>query len=184
MSMNQFYLDTNVFISRLKPGDPYHPQAKTIARGLEEGELQAETSVITLLEVASVSGRLYQTRGRNRSERGRKVFIVRVLQRLAKLRTRFINVPGDTRTSVKGIEANLPSIINEAISLSLRSTLRTLDLIHLGAARHAKRMNSNLGAFVTGDNEFLSRKKELSAIMGMPILSPKEYVEALGLSSS
>jgi len=42
-------------------------------------------------------------------------------------------------------------------------------------------MNNNLGAFVTGDNEFLSNKKELSGIMGMPILSPEEYVDVLGL---
>jgi predicted nucleic acid-binding protein len=179
--MKQVYLDTNVFISRLKPDDPYHSQAKTMVLGLEGGELQAETSVITLLEVASVSGRLYETNGRKRSERGRKVFIVKALQRLARLRTKFINLSGDTPISVKEIEANLPSIFNEAINLSLRSTLRTLDLIHLAAARHAKHMNVNLGAFVTGDNEFLSHKKELSGIMGMPVLSPKEYVEALGL---
>ena len=55
------------------------------------------------------------------------------------------------------------------------------DLIHLAAVRHAKRMNRELGVFVTGDKGFLSNKKELSEIIGMSILSPKEYVRVLGL---
>jgi len=180
--MKQFYMDTNVFISRLKPDDPYHSAARVIVKSLEEDEIQAETSVLTLLEVASVSGRLYEAkRGAEEGERERKVFIVRILRRLAGLRAKFVNISGDTQISVKGIRANLPSVFNEAILLSLKSTLRTLDLVHLAAARHAKRMNNELGAFVTGDKEFLSGKKELSEIIGMPLLSPREYVEGLGI---
>ncbi len=180
--MKQFYMDTNVFISKLKPDDPYHSDAKTIVKSLEEGEIQAETSVLTLLEAASVSGRLYDgKKGERGSEKERKIFIVRVLRRLAGLRTKFISIAGDTPISVRGIQATLPSIFNEAVILSLQSTLRTLDLIHLAAARHAKRMNEELGAFVTGDKEFLSNKKKLSEIIGMPVLSPKEYVKGLGL---
>jgi predicted nucleic acid-binding protein len=180
--MRQFYMDTNVFISSLKPDDPYHPSAKAIIKGLEDDELQAETSVLTLLEVASVSGRLYQAkRAAESSARKRNVFIVRTMRRLAGLGTKFINIAGDTPLSVKGVRANLPGVFNEAILLSLRSTLRTLDLVHLAAARHARRMNNELWAFVTGDREFLSSKKELSEILGMPVLSPKEYADGLGI---
>jgi predicted nucleic acid-binding protein len=179
--MKQFYMDTNVFISGLKPDDSYHSAAKIIVKGLEENELQAETSVLSLLEVAAVSGRLYQAKKGERRTKERKVFIVRTLQRLAELGTRFINIAGDTPISVKGIRADIPSVFNEAILLSLRSTLRSLDLIHLAAARHAKRVNNELGAFVTGDKEFLSNKRELSEIIGMPVLSPREYVDGLGI---
>jgi len=180
--MKQFYMDTNVFISRLKSDDPYHVEAKAIVKSLEENEIQAETSVLALLEVASVSGRLYEAKkGERRGEKERKVFIVRILRRLAGIKPKFINISGDTQVSIRGVQASLPSVFNEAILLSLQSTLRTLDLIHLAAARHAKRMNNELGAFVTGDKEFLSNKKELSRIIGMPILSPKEYAEGLGL---
>ena len=181
--MKQFYMDTNVFISRLKPDDPYHSDAKTVVKSLEEGAILAETSVLTLLEAASVSGRSYDVKKgeRGRNEKDRKVFIVRVLRRLAGLKVKFINIAGDTPISVRGIQATLPSVFNEAVILSLQSTLRTLGLVHLAAARHAKRMNEGLGAFVTGDNEFLSNKKRLSEIIGMPILSPKEYVKGLGL---
>jgi len=100
---------------------------------------------------------------------------------LSGLRTKFINIEGDTPVSIRSINTSLPSVINEAILLSLQTTLKTLDLIQLAAARHGKRMNNELGAFVTGDKAFLSKKKELSEIIGMPVLSPKEYVEVLGL---
>ena len=33
--MNRFYMDTNVFLSELKPDDPYHSESKAIVRGLE-----------------------------------------------------------------------------------------------------------------------------------------------------
>jgi len=180
--MRHFYMDTNVFISGLKPDDPYHSEARAIVKGMEEDTIQAETSVLTLLEVASVSGRLYEAKkGGGSDGRKRKIFVVRILRRLAGLMTKFINVAGDTPISIRSIRATLPSVFNEAILLGLESGLRTLDMIHLAAARHAQRMNGNLGAFVTGDKEFLSRKKELSNIIGIPILSPKEYVAALGI---
>jgi predicted nucleic acid-binding protein len=181
MSITRFYMDTNVFISTLKDDDPYHSAARGIIKSIEGGEIHAETSVITLLEVASVSGRMFAISRKKRTDRERKLFIVRTLQRLAGLITNFINVAGDTPTSIKSVDASLPSIFNEAILLSLQTNLRTLDLIHLGAAKHGKLMNDGLGAFVTGDSEFISNKKGLAKIVGMPILSPKEYVEGLGI---
>ncbi len=182
MSMKQFYMDTNVFISRLKTDDPYYLEAKAMIRSLEEDELQAETSVLTLLEIASASSRLYEAKkGTKDGDKERKVFIIRILRRLAGLGIKFINIAGDMPLSIRGINASLPSVFNEAILVSLQSTLRTLDLIHLAAAKHAKRKNTELGAFVTGDKEFLSKKREISEVIGMPVLSPTEYVEVLGL---
>jgi len=180
--MRQFYMDTNVFISSLKPDDPYHKEAKAIARRLEDDEIQAETSVLTLVETASVASRLHHAKKHRKQENNeRKVFIVKALRRLAALKTRFINIAGDIPIAVKNIQTSLPSLFNEAITLSLQAPLRTFDLMQLAAAGHAKQMNSELGAFVTGDGELLSKKQELSKIIKMPILSPKEYVEALGL---
>ena len=129
--MKQFYMDTNVYVSGLKPDDPYHTYCKIIIKALERNEMRAETSTLTLLEVASVSGRLYATKKRGNAQKERKVFIVRTLRRLAGLKTKFVNIAGDTRLSIRGIEVSLPSVFNEALLLSLRSTLKTLDLIHL-----------------------------------------------------
>lgn len=180
--MQQFYMDTNVFISQLKSDDPYHSEAGVIANRLEEDEIQAETSVLTLVETASVVSRLYdKARGEKGTDKERKIFIIKTLGRLASLKTKFIHITGDSSIAVRNIQASLPGIFNEAILLSLQTPLRTLDLMHLAAARHAKQMNSELEAFVTGDRELLLRKQELSKLIRMPILSPKEYVKALGL---
>ena len=180
--MRQFYMDTNVFISQLKPDDLYYSEARIIAEKLYKDEIQAKTSVLTLVETASVVSRLYQaTKGKNGSSKEWKVFIIKALRRLAALNTTFINIAGDSPIAIKNIQAKLPSIFNEAMVLSLQTPLRTLDLMHLAAAKHEKQMNQELGAFVTGDNELLSRKEELHKIIKVPIMSPKEYVEALGL---
>jgi len=183
VSMKQFYMDSNVYISGLKPDDPFHSDSKAIVRALERDEIRAETSVLTILEVASVSGRVYAAKKGMKSEKERKVFIVRSLRRLAGLKTKFINISGDTHLSIRGIEATLPSVFNEAVLLSLRSRLKTLDLIHLAAAKHAKQVNAELNALVTGDKDFLSNKKELSEIVKMPVFSPREYVDGLGIES-
>lgn len=182
--MKQFYMDTNVFISGLKPDDPYHHEAGLIMAGMKSGEIRGETSALTVLEVASVSGRLYRSkRPRTGGEKERKVFVVRALRRLGALKMHFVNMAGDGPAPIKGIEATLPSVFNDAILLSLRSPLRTLDLIHLAAAKHARLMNGDLGAFVTGDKEFLSNRSELAEIVLMPIVSPKEYASGLELRS-
>ncbi len=178
--MSTFYLDTNVFIARFKRDDPYHAHSKLIVEALERSKIQAETSVLALLEVASVSGRLYRVR-RGEVDKRKKAFVIKMLRRLSQLKMNFINIAGDKQMSVRGIRAMLPSIFDEAILLSLQCDLTTLDLIHLAAARHGKRMNAELTAFVTGDEGFLSDKIRLSGIIGMPLLSPKEFVEDFGI---
>lgn len=184
---HEFYMDTNVFISSLKPDDPYYGETKRIIEGLKEGEMIAETSTLTLLETAAVSGRLFTMRRKSAEEpeesekKLRKVFIIRVLKNLNVVGVKFVNMTGDTPVSVKGIQATIPSVMNDGILLSLECSLRTLDLIHLAAARYAKRVNADLDAFVTGDKDFLTNRKELFEILGMPILSPNEYLETFGI---
>jgi hypothetical protein len=53
--------------------------------------------------------------------------------------------------------------------------------MQLATARHAKRENGELGAFVTGDDCILRGKEELAAIVGIPFLSPQDYVKILDL---
>lgn len=180
--MREFYIDTNVFISRYKSDDPYHSEARAITRGLEKDEIRAETSALTLLETASVASRMYQTLLKDGGTRvGQGVFVIKLLRKLSGLKVKFINIPGDVPVTIRNIQANIPSIFNEAILLSTQTALRTFDLIHIASARYAKQINNELGAFVTGDGELLNKKEGLSRIIGMPILSPSQYVEGLGL---
>jgi predicted nucleic acid-binding protein len=180
--MRHFYLDTNVFISRWKPDDPYYSEAKIIASSLQKGEISAYTSALTLLETASVAGRLYAHRMKDKGPEQKKLFIIKTIRRLAVMRIRFIHLVGDIPLRLGNVKVDMPTLLADSIFLSFLTALRTLDLMHIAAARHAKQMNSEkLGAFITGDAELLARKDEISKIIGMPVLSPKEYVHALGL---
>ena len=175
-------MDTNVFISRWKPDDPYHSEAKIIASSLQKGELSAHTSVLTLLETASVAGRLYSHRKKSKGPEQRKMFVIKTLRGLAALRVSFIQLSGDIPIPLGNAKVNMPALLADSIFLSLLTGLRTLDLMHIAAARHAKQIDSKeLAAFVTGDAELLAGKDEISKIIEMPVLSPNEYVQALGL---
>jgi predicted nucleic acid-binding protein len=182
--MRHFYLDTNVFISRCKPDDAYHSEAKIIASSLQKGEISAYTSVLTLLETASVAGRLYAHRMKDKGSEQKKMFIIKAIRRLAVMRIRFIHLVGDIQLRLGNVKVDMPTLLADSIFLSFLKALRTLDLMHIAAAaRHAKQKidSEKLGAFITGDPELLARKDEISRIIGMPVLSPKEYVHALGL---
>lgn len=184
--MRHFYMDTNVFISRWKTEDPYYSESKAIATGLQKDEIRASSSILTLLETASVAGRLYTRRMKDKKreveEKSKKMFVIKTLQRLAALKVQFIHIAGDIPLPLGNAKIEMPSLMSESIFLSFLTTLRTLDLMHIAAAKYAKQIMSNeLWAFVTGDEELLAMKDEISKIILMPVLSPKEYVQALGL---
>ena len=170
-----------MFISQLKPDDPYHSEGIIVARKLRKGEIHAETSVVTILEAASVASRMYHhAMGNKENADERKVFVVKTLKMLAGL-VKFVHMAGDAPLELGTMQTYVPNIFNESILLSIQTTLRTLDLMHVAAARHAKQNNGELGAFVTGDEGLLLQKEHLSRITGMPFLSPREYVRGLGL---
>jgi predicted nucleic acid-binding protein len=171
-----------VFISQLKQDDPYHAEALIVARRLQKGEIHAETSVLTMLEAASVAGRMYHhTMGNKANADERRTFVVKTLKILARLGVKFVHIAGDSTLALGGGQVHAPSIINESLLLSVQTTLRTLDLMHIAAARHAKQNNPEIGAFVTGDDGILSLKEQLFVVAGMPFISPRDYVQSLGL---
>lgn len=171
-----------MFISQLKPDDPYHSDAILIGRKLRKGEIHAETSVLTILETAAVAGRMYhQAMGSKENEDERKAFVVKTIQTLATLGIKFVHISGESPFALGTVKVHVPNIFNESLLLSVRTTLRTLDMMQVAAARHAKQDNGELGAFVTGDDGILRQKERLSVIAGMPFLSPSEYVRGLDL---
>ncbi len=110
------------------------------------------------------------------------MFVIKTIQKLASLNVNFVQISGDARFLVPEVETSVPAIFDEAVLVSFLISLRTFDLMHVAAAKHAKLADGRLGAFVTGDTDFIHKKQELSKITGMPVLSPKEYVLAMGLS--
>jgi len=175
-------MDTNVFISRWKQDDPYHSEAKIIVSSLQKGELSAYTSVLALLETASVAGRFYSHHKKDKGPEQRKMFVIKILRGLAALGVKFIHLSGDIPIQLGNAKVDMPALLADSMFLSFLTGLRTLDLMHIAAARHAKQIDrKELGAFVTGDVELMAGKDEISKIIEMPVLSPKEYVRALGL---
>lgn len=179
--MIEFYMDTNVFISGLKPDDPFYPEAKAISKAMRGGEMHACTSTIALLELASVSARLYDARkGVGSSSAERNAFVLKSLETMGRLKIRFISILGDSPLSIGPSQIMVPSLFYDAIRLAFSAPLRSLDLIHLASARYAKIENQEIEAFVTGDSDFLSKSVLLSEILGMPVLSPQEFLAHAG----
>jgi predicted nucleic acid-binding protein len=178
MAEESFYMDTNVFISEFRKEDVFHPEAKIISKKLLSGELRALTSILTIIEVSSVASRMFQVESEQK-----QVLMIKLVQRLLSLNIEFVHLSGDLPLSLAGSSKVImvPSLFNEAALISLLSPLRTFDLMHIAAAKNARQKNPDIRALVTGDSEIVRRKLELTRIIGMPILSPKEYVQALGL---
>lgn len=177
-----FYMDTNVFISRYKPDDPFHSASKRILEGLEAGCLKACTSPLTVLEAACVTSRSYEDRPGSGSGPGKGPVISAVLKRLARLGLVFVHPPGDTRFPVGGDAVLMPAILHLALNLSFRVGLRSLDCVHLAALIHSRSvLDEEVSFFVTGDSEILKRRRELREVTGSAFADPEEFAGLAGL---
>lgn len=128
----------------------------------------------------AIEDRRSSTNGEEEQDK-RKMFVMKALKILTGLPIRFVHMAGDMPLAFGNIQTDVPGIFGESILQSVQTPLRTLDLMHVAAARYAKRKNPDLGAFVTGDTELLAMKEPLFQVIGMPFLSPREYVRGLGL---
>lgn len=177
-----FYMDTNVFISRYKPDDPYHSSSKKILAALEAGSLRACTSPLSLLETACVTSRTYESGVASGQGQGRGPVISALLKRLAGLGLAFVHPPGDARFPVGEATVTMPAILHLALNLSFRLGLRSLDCIHLAALMHARSaLEEEVGFFVTGDRDFLDRRKELREVTGCSFADPDEFASIAGI---
>jgi predicted nucleic acid-binding protein len=180
-----FYLDTNVFISRYKPDDPYHSSSKRILAGLEAGSLRACTSPLTVLETACVTSRTYESRPGFASENGSKArgsVISALLKRLARLNLVFVHPPGDARFPVGECAVLMPAIFHLALNLSYKLGLRTLDCVHLAALMYSRSvLDEEVSFFVTADSDILERRRELREMTGCTFADPDEFARLAGL---
>ncbi|TLX98608.1 MAG: type II toxin-antitoxin system VapC family toxin [Thaumarchaeota archaeon] len=181
--MKTAYLDTNVFVASYKPDDVFHEASTAIAKALGRGEIRGQTSTLTILESAAVASRTIRIRKGDDERDVRRRAVGRAILNLSRLGLKFIHILGDSSTPMDSYKVEMPAIFHQALLLASDVGLKSFDLVHLAAARYSGQMDSNVGAFVTGDRGFLRKKKDLSRIIGMPVLSPKEYVEGLGIGT-
>ena len=179
--MKSAYLDTNVFIASYKPDDVYHEESSAIIKALEQGEIRGQTSTLTLLEAAAVASRTIPIRKGDDEKEVRQSAVSKAILDISNLGLTFVHIPGDSSMPIDGSTIEMPAAFHQALLLASSVGLRAFDLVHLASARYSSLSHSDLSAFVTGDSDFLSKKKELTRILEMPILSPKEYVEGMGI---
>jgi len=111
----------------------------------------------------------------------RRRAVAKAILSLAKLGLTFVHIKGDSSATVGGRRVEMPAIFHQALLLAPAAGLRTFDLVHLAAAKYSRLQGNELGSFVTGDRDFLRNRKELSRIIGFPILTPIEYLECFRL---
>ncbi|MFV2014954.1 MAG: hypothetical protein ACC656_05980, partial [Candidatus Heimdallarchaeota archaeon] len=70
---------------------------------------------------------------------------------------------------------------SRAIIINPDLKLRTLDNLHIASAKNISLLkHDNLHYFVTGDNEILSRKKEISEYLQTLVISPVDLIKIDG----
>ncbi|MBI4416788.1 MAG: PIN domain-containing protein [Euryarchaeota archaeon] len=177
------YLDTNVWIARWKTDDPHHAACRRIVEGVSQGRLAAATSVLTVVEGASAFARYHG----ELDEATREAFpldryVGEQTRRLLGLPLRWIHVPGDLELRVGETAVRLPALLREGLALATRTPRRTLDLLHLAAARYGREvLHLPLEAFVTGDRDLLASGPALRRLLGVPLEGPTAFAEAAEL---
>ncbi len=179
------YMDTNVFLARFKPDDPYHSSCQKIVRELGKEGLRGCTSSLAILEVASVTSRSIETRSGSLHELGvqdRGRVISALIKRLMRLNLVFVDPLDDVQLLSEGKSVRMPALLHGALNLTYNVGLRTLDCMHIASLICARRLlDEEIRFFVTGDADFLQRKKRLREITGSSFVDPDEFVTLIGL---
>jgi predicted nucleic acid-binding protein len=182
--MKNYYLDTNVLLSQYKREDPFYQESALITNALKTEDIEGYTSTITILEACAFITRNFPPKKGETPREGRIIAVSKILKELSKLRLVYINPLGDYPLRLDGQEVQMPAMLHQALLLSPEIGLRALDLLHLSAAKYARKTGADIRGFVTGDSDFIKIKKTFSKIIDIPILSPRELVDTLGINET
>jgi len=179
------YMDTNVFLARFKPDDPYNRSCETIVGELGRGGLRACTSSLTILEVASVTSRTIEARSgslREPSMQDRGRVISALIKRLMRLNLVFVDPSGDVQLPLEGKSVGMPTLLHSALNLTYAIGLRSLDCMHIASLICAGNLlDEEVRFFVTGDADFLDKRKRLGELTGSSFVDPDEFVTLMGI---
>ncbi len=174
------YLDTNVILARWAPGEAHHRDAKRILLAVEDGEAEAMTSTLTLLEVVSTTSRAYD-RFKGAGPIGREEISGAYLRRI--LGTRNLGlVPfgGDISLAVDGREVKVPALLALALEVAAKTGVNTLDSLHVASVSAASRIfGRRVDYLVTLDEDMLSRHAEIEGLTGVRVAAPAEISSSL-----
>lgn len=181
--MKTVYLDTSVVVSPYHPGDPYQAHSLSI---LTSQVLTKTISHIGLIELSATVSRLrvaneIQLPTEVESTLSSLDFSKQVYSILL-----FMLKRGDVKVLVPDIivtlnledlRLNLSSIFVEAFNLAPRTLLKTLDNLHVASLHSLLKEGHSIHYMVTGDEEILKARKNITKLTNVPVTSPSELIE-------
>ncbi len=174
--MKRLYVDTNILLAMYAPADRGHTSSTRLIKAVEEGLLEATTSTLTLIEIASAvkrAGRKFHPAKESDQELAGS-FVRRVL-RIKNLE--YIGLGGEIPLGT-GSAARIPAVYAAALKAVRTIPLRTLDLLHVASAYTAVRLlGKNLDYFATLDDGILEARREVKEFLGCPSVTPDEIVK-------
>lgn len=173
------YLDTNVILARYAPDEPQHDEAESLLHKIEEGQMAAVTSILTLIEVASTTSRAYNRFGGKGEPLERREVAGAFLRRVINIpNLEYIPIGGVVSINLQEQHVKLPALFAVALEVSSKIGVKTLDHLHLAAASIASRIyNHKIDCFITLDDDILKRHKKIKDLIGTSVATPAEMIQ-------
>lgn len=177
--MSIIYVDTSIIIAKYKKQDEYYKYANQI---LNPDKNKKCISHITLVELSSVLSRNIDNIHLSEieeldalSDKEKILFMIKYI--IADCGFKIYNFTGLNEISSIIPKDQISMDYQQAINISMKSKLRTLDNLHFATVKNIVTFKGiNIEYFLTGDHEILENT-EISDILDMQIIHPKEYIE-------
>lgn len=182
--MKTIYVDTSVLIAKYKPNDELFEVSQKI---LELRKFKSIISHISLIELVSVISRQF-IYFKFKGEVGERMRLLNFKEKVL-FSLNYIIQDNDLLVLQHNSFEKLPFITESqiyadygrALILAPDTKLRTLDNLHIASAKNITLLKDEyLYYFVTGDNEILSKKKEISEYLGTLVISPFDLIKIEG----
>ena len=186
--MKHIYLDTNIILSLIRHAEKIYPDVEKM---LDLSHLTYYTGTITLVEMASVLSREYNTIKKEILKLKNELDLPELMKLTPKeqidliityLLTKFqVSVLDDSNPDIY-VYKKLNSKINPIYKLALKQTwktkLRSLNNIHFATARfYDEYLELKIQYLVTADSGFLNKRKFCQKISDITVIDPKTFVE-------
>ena len=177
--MKTLYLDTNIILTRYAPDEPQHEATEKIIVEVDAGKLAAVTSVLTLVEIASVTSRAHEKTAEASAAMKREEIVTAFIRRVADIQNlTFIPIGGEISIRIAEQHVKLSALLAVALEIAPRTGLKTLDNLHLASAIVASRTyGQKIDYFATLDEEIRKRSEVVRSLINAPVLTPAELVE-------
>jgi predicted nucleic acid-binding protein len=175
-------LDTSVILSRYAPTDEFYESSKATIKHVEDGEYAAATSVFTFVEASSVISRSLE-KFPVEEKLSKDEIVAEYLKRIASIKNlAFISVGGDGLLRIGGLGVTTPLLFEIAMNISLTTSARTLDNLHLASAVLCTDIfRRKIDFFVTGDKDLLKKRAAIKEVVKASVVSPNEFAQIEGL---